>query len=161
VDLLSVMLHAAVRGLNSLADLETLQGFNEKYFGAAAENRNPTLLEALRFEEEVLRQKITWREKYETVIAGWLASKGRPKAYKTEPARSRKPATATVTSVPARDDPEERVKDRGADAVAPVRTATADTVAPVVTATADTDVPKTTAKTDVVDGDDRENSDAS
>lgn len=69
------MLHASIRSLNSLADLEVLQGFYEKYFGNTVENRNPTLIEVLHFEEEVLRQKIEWREKYETVICGWLSSK--------------------------------------------------------------------------------------
>lgn len=73
--LLCTMLHAAVRGLNSLADLEVLQAFNDKYFGNTVENRNPTLIEVLRFEEEILRQKITWREKYETVISGWITPK--------------------------------------------------------------------------------------
>lgn len=75
VDLLSTMLHASIRSLNSLADLEALQGFYEKYFGNTVENRNPKLMEVLRFEEEVLRQKIEWREKYESVISGWMSSK--------------------------------------------------------------------------------------
>lgn len=87
MELLSLMLHAAVRGLNSLADLEVLLSFNEKYFGNTVDNRNPTLLEVLRFEEEVLREKIMWREKYENVIAGWIESKsavrGQKKAHKT------------------------------------------------------------------------------
>lgn len=67
--------HAAVRGLNSLADLEILEIFVEKYFGNGVENRNPALLDVVHFEEEVLRQKITWREKYEGVISGWLEPK--------------------------------------------------------------------------------------
>lgn len=81
------MLHAAVRGLNSLADLELLQAFNEKYFGNTVENRNPTLMEVLRFEEEILRQKITWKEKYENVISNWITSKSaknKVNIYKTE-----------------------------------------------------------------------------
>lgn len=86
VQLLSIMLHAAIRGLNSLADLEILQIFNEKYFGSTIENRNPTLLEVLHFEEEILRQKIMWREKYETVISSWITpklAKGKLKIYKS------------------------------------------------------------------------------
>lgn len=80
-------MHAAIRGLNSLADLEMLQSFMEKYFGNDVENRNPTLLEVVHFEEEVLRQKITWREKYEGVISGWLepkSNKSKLQLYKPE-----------------------------------------------------------------------------
>lgn len=69
------MLHAGIRALNSLADLEILQSFNEKYFGNTASHRNPTLLEVLHFEEEILRQKIVWKEKYETVISSWITPK--------------------------------------------------------------------------------------
>jgi len=69
------MLHAGIRALNSLADLEVLQSFNEKYFGNTVENRNPTLLEVLHFEEEILRQKIMWKEKYESVISSWITPK--------------------------------------------------------------------------------------
>jgi len=74
------MLRAGIRALNSLADLEILQSFSEKYFGNAVENRNPTLLEVLHFEEEILRQKITWKEKYESVISNWIT----PKAAKSD-----------------------------------------------------------------------------
>jgi len=74
------MLHAGIRALNSLADLEILQSFNEKYFGNTVENRNPTLLEVLRFEEEILRQKVIWKEKYESVISSWIT----PKAAKID-----------------------------------------------------------------------------
>lgn len=98
MQLLSEILHAAIRGLNSLADFEMLQCFNEKYFGNTVENRNPTLLEVLRFEEEVLRQKITWREKYESVICGWMMSKsakGSLNVHKSKPARG-VPATGTT-----------------------------------------------------------------
>ncbi|XP_026807677.1 aminopeptidase N-like isoform X1 [Rhopalosiphum maidis] len=80
VGLLSTMLHAGIRALNSLADLEILQSFNEKYFGNTVENRNPTLLEVLHFEEEILRQKIIWKEKYENVISSWIT----PKAAKSD-----------------------------------------------------------------------------
>lgn len=79
------MLHAAIRGLNSLADLDILQNFYEKYFGTTIENRNQTLLDVLRLEEEILRQKITWKEKYESVISGWITpklDKGKLKIYK-------------------------------------------------------------------------------
>lgn len=69
------MLHAGIRALNSLADLEVLQSFNEKYFGNTVENKNPTLLEVLHFEEEILRQKIMWKEKYESVISSWITPK--------------------------------------------------------------------------------------
>jgi len=69
------MLHAGIRALNSLADFEILQSFNEKYFGNTASHRNPTLLEVLHFEEEILRQKIVWKEKYETVISSWITPK--------------------------------------------------------------------------------------
>ncbi|XP_027836692.1 aminopeptidase N-like isoform X3 [Aphis gossypii] len=75
VELLSTMLHAGIRALNSLADFEILQSFNEKYFGNTASHRNPTLLEVLHFEEEILRQKIVWKEKYETVISSWITPK--------------------------------------------------------------------------------------
>ncbi|KAL4092083.1 hypothetical protein QTP88_026654 [Uroleucon formosanum] len=75
VGLLSTMLHAGIRALNSLADLEVLQSFNEKYFGNTVENKNPTLLEVLHFEEEILRQKIMWKEKYESVISSWITPK--------------------------------------------------------------------------------------
>lgn len=84
VQLLGMMLHAAIRGLNSLADLDTLQGFVGKYFGPTVENRDQTLVDVLHFEEEILRQKVSWREKYETVISGWIEPKSakiRPKAY--------------------------------------------------------------------------------
>lgn len=80
VEILATMLHAAIRGLNSLPDLEILQVFSEKYFGNSVEDRNPVLLEVLHFEEEILRQKITWREKYEGVISGWVS----PKAAKSK-----------------------------------------------------------------------------
>lgn len=80
VGLLSTMLHAGIRALNSLADLEILQSFSEKYFGNTVENRNPTLLEVLHFEEEILRQKIIWKEKYESVISSWIT----PKAAKSD-----------------------------------------------------------------------------
>lgn len=80
VELLATMMHAAIRGLNSLPDLEILQVFSEKYFGNSVEDRNPMLLEVLHFEEEILRQKITWREKYEAVISGWVS----PKAAKSK-----------------------------------------------------------------------------
>lgn len=69
------MLHMSIRGLNSLSDLEVLLIFTEKYFGNTVENRNPTLLEVLHFEEEILRQKILWQEKYEGVVSGWMSSK--------------------------------------------------------------------------------------
>ncbi|XP_025199927.1 aminopeptidase N-like isoform X2 [Melanaphis sacchari] len=87
VGLLSTMLHAGIRALNSLADLEILQSFNEKYFGNTVENRNPTLLEVLHFEEEILRQKIIWKEKYENVISNWITPKSAKsdlKAYKID-----------------------------------------------------------------------------
>lgn len=74
------MLHAAIRGLNSLADLEVLQIFSEKYFGNMVENRNPKLLVVLHFEEEILRQKVLWKEKYESVISSWIT----PKAEKSK-----------------------------------------------------------------------------
>jgi len=69
------MLHAGIRALNSLADLEILQSFYGKYFGNTVENRNPTLVEVLHFEEEILRQKIMWKEKYESVISSWITPK--------------------------------------------------------------------------------------
>lgn len=72
------MLHAAIRGLNTLADLDVLQIFNEKYFSKTLEDRNPVLLEVIRFEEEVLRQKIIWSEKYQNAISSWIS----PKAIK-------------------------------------------------------------------------------
>jgi len=81
------MLHAGIRALNSLADFEILQSFNEKYFGNTASNRNPTLLEVLHFEEEILRQKIVWKEKYETVISSWItpkSAKSNLRIYKIE-----------------------------------------------------------------------------
>lgn len=73
LELLCTMLHVAIRGLNSLGDLEVLQIFVEKYFNSTVENRNSTLLDVLHFEEEILRQKISWREKYEGVISGWMS----------------------------------------------------------------------------------------
>jgi len=69
------MLHAGIRALNSLADLEILQSFYEKYFGNTVENRNPTLVEVLHFEEEILRQKILWKEQYESLISSWITPK--------------------------------------------------------------------------------------
>lgn len=101
MQLLSIMLHAAIRGLNSLADLDILQSFNEKYFGSTVENRNQTLLEVIRFEEEVLRQKVTWREKYESVISSWITpklGKGKLKIYKTDEEQS-KFSTASVSKL--------------------------------------------------------------
>jgi len=81
------MLHAGIRALNSLADFEILQNFNEKYFGNTASHRNPILLEVLHFEEEILRQKIVWKEKYETVISNWItpkSAKSNLRIYKVE-----------------------------------------------------------------------------
>jgi len=86
------MLHAGIRGLNSLADLEILQSFSEKYFGNTVENRNPTLLEVLHFEEEILRQKVTWKEKYESVISNWItpkSAKSNLKAYRIDEGQSK------------------------------------------------------------------------
>lgn len=86
------MLHAAIRGLNSLADLEMLHSFNEKYFDKSIEDRSPILLEVLQFEEEILRQKITWKEKYESVISGWISpksAKSKLKMYEVENEQNR------------------------------------------------------------------------
>lgn len=109
------MLHAAIRGLNSLADLETLQAFSEKYFGNTVENRDPTLLEILRFEEEILRQKITWREKYESVISGWLSSKlskKKLKIYKNDGEQHQIEASRSEDAI-AESKPDVDVKDEG------------------------------------------------
>lgn len=67
------MLHAAIRGLNTAADLEILQMFTEKHFSENdSKKEHPVLLEILYLEEEILRQKLLWREKYESVIGNWI-----------------------------------------------------------------------------------------
>lgn len=100
MELLSIMLHAAIRGLNSLADLEVLQIFIEKYFGNTIENRNPKLLVVLHFEEEILRQKILWKEKYESVISSWITPKAEKRkltTYKMEPEQNVLKVGKTIT----------------------------------------------------------------
>lgn len=106
VELLSTILHASVRGLNSVADLEVLQGFYEKYFGNAVENKNPTLVEVFHFEEEVLRQKIEWREKYEGVISGWLSSKATKSKLVTYHAQT-EPASEETANSDALNEPKD------------------------------------------------------
>ncbi|VVC25573.1 ERAP1-like C-terminal domain,Peptidase M1, membrane alanine aminopeptidase, N-terminal [Cinara cedri] len=73
INLLSTMLLAAIRGLNTDIDLEMLQMFTEKHFSDIAENKkHPALLEVLYLEKEILKQKIWWRKTYESVIGNWL-----------------------------------------------------------------------------------------
>jgi hypothetical protein len=95
VPLLCKAMHAAIRGLNSLADLEMLASFVDKHFGDGVENRNTALLDVVHFEEEVLRQKITWREKYGGAISGWLEPKSnKNKRLLYRPNRGRDAAAA-------------------------------------------------------------------
>ncbi|XP_050545473.1 aminopeptidase Ey-like [Daktulosphaira vitifoliae] len=74
-NLLIIMLRVAMCGLNSITDLDNVNHFIEKYFGVNVENRDLQLLDVIRFELEILEQKIAWQEKYETVFLNWLAPK--------------------------------------------------------------------------------------
>lgn len=147
-----MMLHAAIRGLHNLSGLENLQVFSDKYFGNAVENRNPTLMEVLRFEEEILRQKITWVEKYDGAMDAWVTSKitkdrGRKYNYGNSSetlADSGQPVTggstateASTASVTTGAEPDAKTTETGASAESPpVPTPTeTDTSTPVPTAT--------------------------